>query len=106
MPENRMFRIEINFTALRSNLSREERRELSEHEVQRWLRLMERLGIAPRGTHLEFPLREHDWRAWRSLHLQNYAVIHPGSQLPSRRSRRRAAARYRGVAGTTARGRS
>jgi len=56
-----------------------------EHEVQRWLRLMERLGMASRGTHLEFPLREHDWRAWRSLHLESYAVIHPGSQLPSRR---------------------
>jgi ADP-heptose:LPS heptosyltransferase len=56
-----------------------------EHEVQRWVRLMELLGVASRGTDLEFPLREHDWQAWRSFHLRNYAVIHPGSQLPSRR---------------------
>ena len=56
-----------------------------EHEVLRWLRLMERLGIAARGTQLEFPLREEDWQGWRALRLQHYAVIHPGSQLPSRR---------------------
>jgi ADP-heptose:LPS heptosyltransferase len=46
---------------------------------------MERLGIAPRGTHLEFPLREADWQHWRSLRLHDYAVLHPGSQLASRR---------------------
>ena len=51
----------------------------------RWLRLMGLIGVAARGTHLEFPLREHDWAAWRSLQLQHYAVIHAGSQLPSRR---------------------
>jgi ADP-heptose:LPS heptosyltransferase len=56
-----------------------------EHEVLRWVRLMERLGVAPRGTQLEFPLREADWQAWRQLRLDDYAVIHPGSQLPSRR---------------------
>jgi len=56
-----------------------------EHEVLRWLRLAELLGASPRGTHLEFPLREADWLEWRSLRLHHYAVIHPGSQLPSRR---------------------
>ena len=56
-----------------------------EHEVLRWLRLVELLGAAPRGTHLEFPLREADWQEWRSLRLHRYAVIHPGSQLASRR---------------------
>ena len=56
-----------------------------EHEVLRWLRLLERLGIAPRGTHLEFPLREIDWHEWRALRLHDYAVIHAGSQLASRR---------------------
>lgn len=56
-----------------------------EHEVLRWLRLVERMGVPPRGTHLEFPLREPDWQAARSLDLGHYAVIHPGSQLPSRR---------------------
>jgi ADP-heptose:LPS heptosyltransferase len=56
-----------------------------EHEVLRWLRLVELLGIEPQGTHLEFPLREPDWQAWRALNLGHYAVIHAGSQLPSRR---------------------
>jgi ADP-heptose:LPS heptosyltransferase len=46
---------------------------------------MELIGTEARGTHLEFPLRGEDWQAWRSLRLGNYAVIHPGSQLPSRR---------------------
>jgi ADP-heptose:LPS heptosyltransferase len=56
-----------------------------EHEVLRWVRLMQLLGIEPRGTELEFPLCETDWREWRSFGLHDYAVIHPGSQLPSRR---------------------
>jgi ADP-heptose:LPS heptosyltransferase len=56
-----------------------------EHEVLRWLRLMELLGIPARGTQLEFPLREADWQEWRALRLGDYAVLHPGSQLPSRR---------------------
>ncbi len=56
-----------------------------EHEVLRWLRLARELGMAPRGTHLEFPLAEHEWAAWRALRLGDYAVLHPGSQLPSRR---------------------
>jgi ADP-heptose:LPS heptosyltransferase len=57
----------------------------AEHEVLRWVRLMELLGIAPRGTQLEFPLREQDWQGWSALRLHDYAVLHPGSQLPSRR---------------------
>lgn len=56
-----------------------------EHEVLRWLRLAERLGAPPRGTHLEFPLTQGDWEEWRALGLKDYAVLHPGSQLPSRR---------------------
>jgi ADP-heptose:LPS heptosyltransferase len=56
-----------------------------EHEVLRWLGLLERLGATPRGTHLEFPLRDIDWQDWRALRLHDYAVIHAGSQLPSRR---------------------
>jgi ADP-heptose:LPS heptosyltransferase len=56
-----------------------------EHEVLRWLRLMQRLGIASRGTDLEFPLREADWQDWRSLRLRHYVVLHAGSQLASRR---------------------
>jgi len=56
-----------------------------QHEVLRWLSLMQRLGIEARGTQLEFPLHEADWYEWRGLRLHNYAVIHPGSQLASRR---------------------
>lgn len=56
-----------------------------EHEVRRWLRLVRELGMAPRGEALEFPLGERDWAEWRSLGLGDYAVLHAGSQLPSRR---------------------
>ncbi len=58
-----------------------------EHEVLRWLRLVEHLGAASKGAHLEFPLAPADWRELESLRLAGlrYAVIHPGAQLPSRR---------------------
>jgi ADP-heptose:LPS heptosyltransferase len=56
-----------------------------EHEVLRWVRLVRELAIEARGTHLEFPLAERDWADWRALRLGDYAVLHPGSQLPSRR---------------------
>jgi len=58
-----------------------------EHEVLRYLRLMGRVGIAARGSALEFPLHEADWREWAQLGLArgSYAVVHAGSQLPSRR---------------------
>jgi ADP-heptose:LPS heptosyltransferase len=58
-----------------------------ENEVQRWLRLLEHAGLPSKGTQLEFPLFETDWAELRQLglHERSYAVIHPGSQLPSRR---------------------
>ncbi len=58
-----------------------------EHEVLRWLRLVEHLGAPSKGTHLEFPLAEGDWRELDRLRLAElrYAVVHPGAQLPSRR---------------------
>ncbi len=56
-----------------------------EHEVLRWLRLVERLGAPARGTQLEFPLTDADYQEWRGLGLDHYAVLHPGSQLRSRR---------------------
>ena len=56
-----------------------------EHEVLRWLRLVERLGFPPKGTHLEFPLMETDLREAQAFGLRRYAILHPGSQLPSRR---------------------
>jgi ADP-heptose:LPS heptosyltransferase len=58
-----------------------------EHEVLRYLRLLAHLGVPSKGTHLEFPLTGADWRELTGfgLHDKSYAVIHPGSQLPSRR---------------------
>jgi ADP-heptose:LPS heptosyltransferase len=58
-----------------------------EHEVLRYLRLLAHLGVPPKGTQLEFPLGRSDWRELTSFGLNDrpYAVIHPGSQLPSRR---------------------
>jgi ADP-heptose:LPS heptosyltransferase len=56
-----------------------------EHEVLRWLRLVRELGVETRGAELEFPLAERDWADWRQLRLGDYAVLHAGSQLASRR---------------------
>ncbi len=58
-----------------------------EPEVLRWLRLVSHLGMPSRGSQLEFPLADSDWREYGSLGLAGiaYAVVHPGSQLPSRR---------------------
>jgi ADP-heptose:LPS heptosyltransferase len=58
-----------------------------EHEVLRYLRLLAHLGVPSKGTQLEFPLEPSDWRELGSFGLNDkaYAVIHPGSQLPSRR---------------------
>ena len=58
-----------------------------EHEVLRYLRLVEHLGVAPQGAALEFPLGQADWREWHALGLARdaYAVIHPGAQQASRR---------------------
>ena len=53
----------------------------------RWLRLVEHLGAPAKGAHLELPLRDQDWQELEALRLAGlrYAVLHPGSQLPSRR---------------------
>ncbi|RZI40319.1 glycosyltransferase family 9 protein [Herbaspirillum sp. HC18] len=61
-----------------------------EHEVLRYLRLVESLGVAPQGEHLEFPLAEADYRALQRCDLNlpapgSYVCIHPGARLPSRR---------------------
>ena len=56
-----------------------------EHEVLRGLRLAALLGAPSRGTHLEFPLHERDFDEWRAFGLRRYALLHPGSQLASRR---------------------
>jgi len=48
-----------------------------EHETQRWLRLLEHLGVPPKGTQLEFPLHEADFREAAGFALQGYALLHP-----------------------------
>lgn len=62
----------------------------TEHEVLRALRLMDFLGIETHGAALEFPLRDDDYRALRSVEATlpapaSYACIHPGARLASRR---------------------
>lgn len=61
-----------------------------EHEVLRYVRLMEFLGARPQGTHLEFPLTDEDYGALSAAWPQwsdagDYVCIHPGARLPSRR---------------------
>ena len=75
--------------------------QAGEHEILRWLRLVEALvtghpGLAPAGAAardaaLEFPLRAADLAQYQALAKAhalapgNYVCLHPGSQLPSRR---------------------
>jgi ADP-heptose:LPS heptosyltransferase len=60
-------------------------------EVHRYLRLMEFLGAAGKGDHLELPLTWTDWEAWEEvakrhrLHSGAYVCLHPGARLRSRR---------------------
>lgn len=61
-----------------------------EHEVLRYLRLVEHLGVAHTGEHLEFPLGDADHRALQRCHISlpapgTFVCIHPGARLPSRR---------------------
>jgi ADP-heptose:LPS heptosyltransferase len=62
----------------------------TEHEVQRFTRLMGFLGIPGQGEHLEFPLTEADYRSLQRSHSDlpapgTYVCVHPGARLPSRR---------------------
>jgi ADP-heptose:LPS heptosyltransferase len=62
-----------------------------EPEVMHHLRLLELLGVPPRGTELEFPIHAEERRAARTLmdshHLaaHRYVCVHPGSSTPARR---------------------
>jgi ADP-heptose:LPS heptosyltransferase len=61
-----------------------------EHEILRYLRLMEFLGVPAQGRQLEFPLTDVDFRALqRSCSALpapgSYVCVHPGAQLQSRR---------------------
>ncbi|MFD2569850.1 glycosyltransferase family 9 protein [Spirosoma soli] len=62
----------------------------NEHEVKRWVRLMEFAGISPQGYELEFPITEQDRAGAQQIlravgietatdHAQNrYAILHAG----------------------------
>lgn len=58
-------------------------------EVERLLTLTDHLRLPRRGTALEFPLRPSDRAAaaplWAGFGDAPFAIVHPGSQLPSRR---------------------
>ncbi len=63
----------------------------SDHEVQRWLRLMAHLGVPAQGEALEFPLQAGDWAALQALPAVatlaggRYIAIHAGASEPGRR---------------------
>lgn len=58
-------------------------------EVERLLRLTDAMGLPRRGLHLDFPLRDGDRDRAEALCAplagRPFAVVHVGSQLPSRR---------------------
>lgn len=58
-------------------------------EVERLLALTDRLALPRQGTGLDFPLRDGDRdaaeRLCRPLGGRRFVLLHPGSQLPSRR---------------------
>jgi ADP-heptose:LPS heptosyltransferase len=60
------------------------------HEIERLLALTDHLGLPRRGVELEFPLTADDHADARALLAPwaagtPYAIVHAGSQLPSRR---------------------
>ncbi|OGB23748.1 MAG: ADP-heptose--LPS heptosyltransferase [Burkholderiales bacterium RIFCSPLOWO2_02_FULL_57_36] len=62
----------------------------TEHEVLRYLRLLNFLGIESQGEALEFPLHDADYRSLQAAGIApppagSYVCIHPGARLPSRR---------------------
>ncbi len=63
----------------------------SDHEVRRWLRLLNHLGVPSFGEELEFPLHESDWAALRSvpeagaLSGSKFVAVHAGATEPARR---------------------
>jgi len=60
------------------------------HEIDRCLALADAVGAPVQGRAIAFPLRDADRRAARALLDSagvhgDYAIVHPGAQLPSRR---------------------
>jgi len=60
-------------------------------EIERLLRIVDHLGIERCGSELEFPVRDHERRAWRriarrhGLDPQRVVLVHPGARFASRR---------------------
>jgi ADP-heptose:LPS heptosyltransferase len=65
--------------------------EDGEHEILRFLKLIEALEIPRLGTWMEFPLTEEDDRnfsrlaEWLQIQSGNYVCLHPGARDPRRR---------------------
>jgi ADP-heptose:LPS heptosyltransferase len=65
--------------------------EPTDHEIHRYLALLRALGIRADDPALEFPITVQDIADMRraavglALEDRSYVVVHPGSQLPSRR---------------------
>lgn len=58
------------------------------HEIRRWTALTDHLGAPTADTRLEFPVAPAEWAEAEALLPDAgaaFAVVHPGSQLPSRR---------------------
>jgi ADP-heptose:LPS heptosyltransferase len=62
-----------------------------EHEITRYVRLMNELGVSSADTDLEFPIGDEDRREWTGIAQKydiedgRYVCVHPGAQLASRR---------------------
>ncbi|HEY0742108.1 MAG TPA: glycosyltransferase family 9 protein [Chryseosolibacter sp.] len=65
--------------------------EDTDHEILRFLKILEPIGIEPKGTHLEFPISEGERQLFHAssetLGIKNkkYVCIHPGARDPKRR---------------------
>lgn len=65
--------------------------EDTDHEILRFLKILEPIGIEPKGTHLEFPISEderqlfHASRETLGIRNKKYVCIHPGARDPKRR---------------------
>lgn len=59
------------------------------HEIERLLSVTDRLGLPRRGLHTDWPLQPEDRRRARALlpFEGRFAIVHAGSQWPSRRWR-------------------
>jgi ADP-heptose:LPS heptosyltransferase len=61
----------------------------NEHEIHKYIKLMEFLNVPEQGTNLEFPITEEDVAEFEAIEgaetLGEYVCVHPGARLLSRR---------------------